>query len=103
MYRSADLGALEASKPLPIVIRYTEVDARPSTEILKPKAAEPPAATRAASTPPTPSGTSLRGWAPGWALALLAVALLAVAASLIAFSRRPPPAPPRRCRTAHAS
>jgi len=81
-YRAAELGAREAGKPLPIVIHYTKLGMRPSVEIMKPKAGEAPAA--AASTPPAASGTSL----PGWVLALLAVALLAVGASLTLFGRR---------------
>lgn len=78
-YRAAELGALEAGKPLPIVVRYTKLDMRPSAEIMKPKAGEAPAA--AASTAPAVAGAPF----PGWVLGLLAVALLAVGASLLFF------------------
>jgi len=46
-YRTLDLGAYEAGKQLPVAIRYTKPDSRPSAEILKLKtsATEPPGPT----------------------------------------------------------
>jgi hypothetical protein len=57
-YRSLDLGAYEAGKPLPIAIRYTKPDSRTSAEILKMKSP-------AAKTPgPTGSTGSYPVWVP---------------------------------------
>lgn len=36
-YRSAELGAQEAGKPLPVKVHYTKTDARTSAEIMRPK------------------------------------------------------------------
>jgi hypothetical protein len=75
-YRTADLGALEAGKPLSIALRYTKVDPRPS----KPKATELPAPVTAPApamaTAPVAAATS--GGLPEWALPLAAMALLGV-------------------------
>ncbi len=76
-YRAAELGALAAGKALPIEVRYTKADARPSTEILKPAAApatSPPAATGAAAAGAAPSGAS----PPGWIIALMVAVILAM-------------------------
>ena len=53
-YRGAELGPLEAGKRLPIAVRYTKADARPSADILKPKAA-PVVPPLAAPPPPAPA------------------------------------------------
>ena len=74
-YRATELGVLDAGKPLPIVVRYTKLDGRPSAELMKPKAAEAPAAA------PAVSGTSF----PGGVRALRAGAWLALAAAPLFF------------------
>ena len=76
-YRATELGAIEAGKPLPIVVRYTKLDGRPSAELMKPKAVEPPAAAAA----PAVSDT----WFAGGVRALRAVAWLALAAAPLFF------------------
>jgi hypothetical protein len=49
-YRSADLGAREAGKPLPIKVSYKKTVARTSAEILQPKSPDPkPGVTPAAA------------------------------------------------------
>ncbi len=77
-YRTADLGTLEAGKPLPIALKYTKLDANPS----KPKTTEqPPAATAPApavaavpiAAAPVAAATS---GMPNWVLPLAAMALL---------------------------
>ena len=78
-YRAAELGALEAGKPLPIVVRYTKLDMRPSAELMKTKRGGPAAA--AASTVPPVSGARL----PGGVRALRVGAWLALGASAIFF------------------
>lgn len=96
-YRAAELGALEAGKPLPIVVRYTKLDMRPSVEIVKPKAGDP--ALAAAAPPLAAAATGASAGAgppfPVSVLVLLAVALIAVGAMLIFLwwrRRRAPPA-----------
>jgi hypothetical protein len=74
-YRTADLGALEAGKSLPIMVRYTKADARPSTETLKPKAAEKPVPAMpppASMSAPAAAG----GGFPDWALPMAGLVLL---------------------------
>ena len=81
-YRVADLGALDAGKPLPIAVRYTKADARPS-ENRKAKANEPPVhgdracAGHAAAPVAAATGSGL----PNWALPLAAMALLGLLGS----------------------
>jgi hypothetical protein len=74
-YRSADLGALAAGKPLPIAVRYTKADARPSAEILNParKAAAVPA-----QAPPATAmmPAAAAGGLPDWAFPLAGFVLL---------------------------
>lgn len=64
-YRSAELGAFEAGKQLPIRIRYTKTDSRTSAEILKLKAPQ---------TSPSPAASS--GQEPVWPLVVIAAAAL---------------------------
>ncbi len=63
-YRSAELGALEAGKQLPIKVRYTKTDSRTSVEILKLKTPD---------SPPVPATGSGKG-AFGWWIVILGVA-----------------------------
>ena len=78
-YRVGELGALAAGMPLPVAVRYTKADARPSTEILKPNAAAPePLSTMplpAASAPPT--AVARRG-IPNWLLPIAGLLLLSL-------------------------
>ncbi len=48
-YRSAELGSLPLGKPLPIEVRYTKTDPRPSVEILKINAPAVPQTSREAA------------------------------------------------------
>jgi hypothetical protein len=77
-YRAADLGALEAGKPLPITVRYTKVDTRPSAESLKPKASELPAPATAPPSAPVlvPVAAAASGGLPAWTLPLAGLAIL---------------------------
>jgi hypothetical protein len=97
-YRATELGALEAGKLLPIVVRYTKLDVRPSAELMKPKAGDAPAG--AGPTAPAVSGTRFRGGVR----ALRAGAWLTIGAALIfiwwVWSRRSPAAPARAARGA---
>jgi len=90
-YRAAELGALEAGKPLPVVVRYTKVDTRTSADILKPKAGDLPFA----AAPPL-SATAASGALPGWALALAGIVMLALGGGVAFLWRRrqSPSAPP---------
>jgi hypothetical protein len=77
-YRSADLGALEAGKALPITVRYTKADARPSAEILKPKVNDLSAVTAAASSA-NPHGAAVAaasGGMPDWVYPIAGLLLL---------------------------
>ncbi|MBI3936074.1 MAG: zinc ribbon domain-containing protein [Betaproteobacteria bacterium] len=64
-YRSAELGAFEVGKQLPIRIRYTKTDSRTSAEILKLKAPQ---------ASPSPAAGS--GQEPVWLLVVIAAAAL---------------------------
>jgi len=77
-YRSAELGALEAGKALPIAVRYTKADARPSAEILKPKVSDAPLAPAAASAanPHGAAAAATSGGLPEWVLPLAGLMLL---------------------------
>jgi hypothetical protein len=67
LYRTAELGAREAGKPLPIKIRYTKTDPRTSAEILGVKVPD--------AMPPATAGSARR--VPSWLLILaFAVALI---------------------------
>lgn len=92
-YRSSDLGALEAGKSLPIRIRYTKTESRPSAEILKAKSPEPAPvpATSSMVAPPTgtlPSSAPASGTPPDWVLILGAALVVVVAAVPTVLSMR---------------
>lgn len=70
LYRTADLGAREAGKQLPIEIRYTKRNSRTSAEILGMSAP--------AAAPQAPASSSQRF--PDWLLGLLSVAVVSVGA-----------------------
>jgi len=97
-YRAAELGVLEAGKPLPLSVRYTRPDARPSTEILKLKAGD--ANFRAAAPPPAPMSTphpTAASGVPDWALPILGLALLGLLGGVFVLwwsSRASPSAAP---------
>ena len=88
-YRAAELGALDAGKALPITVRYTKVDARPSAKILNlpagdiaSVAAAPAPATSPAPAPaPLVAGTS--GGLPDWALPIAAFAMLGLLGAVL--------------------
>ena len=65
LYRTAELGALEAGRQLPVEIRYTKTDSRTSSEILK--LAAPESTSRATTD-------SVQG-VPGWLLVLAVAAV----------------------------
>jgi hypothetical protein len=77
-YRTADLGTLEAGRSLPIAIRYTKLDLRPSAEILKPKVSDLPFP---AAPPPAvgahpPTGAAAGSGLPEWVFPLAGLMLL---------------------------
>ncbi|MBI2959494.1 MAG: zinc-ribbon domain-containing protein [Betaproteobacteria bacterium] len=78
-YRSAQLGAFEAGKQLPIKIAYTKSDSRTTTEILRPQA---DGSLPALSSPPGPSGGET---ASGWVLAATVGLPLAIAGAAAYF------------------
>jgi hypothetical protein len=100
-YRAAELGALEAGKPLPILVRYTKLDARPSAEIMKLTPGEAPAP--AASAAPAVSGAR----SPGGVRALRAGAWVAIGAAPLFFWwfwwRRAPARPVRPAPLPHGA
>jgi len=73
-YRTADLGTLEARKPLPVALRYTKLDATPS----KPKATEQPVPVTAPAPAmaAAPVAAAASAGLPNWVLPLAAMALL---------------------------
>ncbi len=84
-YRTAELGALEAGKPLRIVVRYTKTDTRTSAEIVKRKAGDSALPVAAPVTSVPASGDAP---IPAWVLALLAVAFFVIGGLLIFLSWR---------------
>lgn len=78
LYRTAELGARESGKQLPVNIRYTKANPQTSTEILGVNAPDSNAAVTASS------GQRL----PAWGLGLAAVVGLSVAAVVFALSWR---------------
>lgn len=89
-YRSAELGALEAGKPVKLAVRYTKPDARTSSEILQ---AQSPASR------PAPGKQAGGGaGAPAWVYGALAAAAIIVAALgfIVWYDRRNRPAPVAR-------
>jgi hypothetical protein len=71
LYRTAELGAFDAGKPLPIEIRYTKADPRTSAEILGPGAPDPAPGTTAGAGEPLPA----------WLLILMVVAAMVIGGS----------------------
>ena len=76
-YKAGDLGARAAGKPLPVTVRYTKLEMRPTAEIMKLAPTQAPAAAPAA--PAAPVGAPF----PASVLVLLAVALLAIGGLLM--------------------
>jgi hypothetical protein len=89
-YRTAELGALEAGKTLPVTVRYTKADTRPTAENLKPKADVTPGQTPAppATTVMAPAAKS--GELPAWVLPLAGFAIFGLlgAVSILWWWRR---------------
>lgn len=75
LYRTAELGALEAGKRLPIEVRYTKTDPRTSADILGLKAAD--------SKPPATTGS----WVglPGWLLIVAVSSALLIGAGAVSL------------------
>ena len=93
-YRIGEPGALPAGKTLPIVVRYTKADARPSRAILNPAASSGAAAASAPAAIPAAMPAPAAGGLPDWAIPLAGFALLgAIGAGLIAWIWRRGPAP----------
>ncbi|MBI4290493.1 MAG: zinc ribbon domain-containing protein [Betaproteobacteria bacterium] len=93
-YRSAQLGAFEAGKQLPVRVAYTKTDSRTSTEISRPQAdgSLPSDSSTASSLPALSSPPAMRTGetGSGWFLAL-AVALplgIAAGAAFLLWRRR---------------
>lgn len=87
-YRTADLGAREAGKPLPIAVRYTKADARPSADILKlknPAAGAEPAPSAPPVLAPAPAASAKSSDQDGWLVAISGMALLSIAGITLLF------------------
>jgi len=80
-YRTGDLGALPAGKALPITVKYSKTDARPSAEIKGLRTAAPP---EAAASAPAAAATPAAGL-PVWVIPMAALAVLGVVAALLVF------------------
>ena len=78
-YRSAELGAWDAGKPLPVKIRYTKTESRTSSELIKPK---PAAKSSVAGSSPVASTAGAEQGIPGWLVAVAFAAALLAAAGL---------------------
>ena len=96
-YRSADLGAIEAGKSLPIRIRYSKAESRPSAELIKARspesAAVPVPAKNSAAAPSAvapPASTPASSAPPDWVLILGGVLVVVIAAvpALLSMRRR---------------
>jgi hypothetical protein len=86
-HRAAQLGALKAGQSLPIEIRYTKTDSRPSSEIIGSTAST-------SSAQPGALGTQPDAPAPTWPLVLVAggaLVLLGSVAALVWRRRRVKP------------
>jgi hypothetical protein len=95
-YRIGDLGALPAGKAVPITVKYTKSDARPSTEIkgIRTAQAAPPSATAPSAPVPVPPPSA--DGTPAWALplaGLVGLALVGVLLILWAWRRQSKAAP----------
>jgi len=80
-YRTAELGTLDAGKPVPIALRYTKLDAVPS----KPKAAEQPlpVAAAAPANVAAPAAAATGAEFPHWALPLAAITLVSLLGAMV--------------------
>jgi hypothetical protein len=79
-YRSGDLGALAAGKSMPIAIRYTKSDTRPSVDIKGLRTVQPAAPAAAPAAAASENSTL-----PAWASPMAAFVALALAAALLVF------------------
>jgi len=79
-YRSAELGALDAGKQLPIRVSYTKTNPRTSEEILKPTALD------SSPAPTTGSGKGAFGWI--LVLGVAPVLLIGAGAAFLWWRRR---------------
>ena len=84
-YRSADLGAREAGKPVAISVRYTKADARPSVEILKPKRTETALPAQALPAAGAIAPAAADGGLPDWVLPLAGFVLLGMLGGALIF------------------
>ena len=85
-YRTGDIGALAPGKAVPITIKYTKSDARPSVDIKGMRTAQAAAAASPAVHAPSASDA---GNLPMWVLPMAAlVALAAAGVLLLALVRR---------------
>ena len=87
-YRFGDLGALPAGKALPITIKYTKADARPSVDIKGIRTAQAgPASAASAPAAPAASGANLPEWVVP-AVAFAALSIVGVLLVLFMWRRR---------------
>lgn len=77
-HRAAQLGALKAGQSLPIEIRYTKTDTRPSTEIIGSTAS-------ALGAPPQAPGAQPDAPTPAWPLVLVAAGAVVLTGSIAAL------------------
>lgn len=78
-YRTGDLGALARGKAVPITVKYSKSDARPSADIKGLRTAAAPEAAASATAAPAPPPAGL----PVWVIPMAAFALLALAGALV--------------------
>lgn len=91
-YHAAELGEREAGKALPVTVRYTKLDLRPSAEIMKLATNLAPASAPApVARTPAPAGAPF----PVLVIVLLVIAVLAIAGSVtfLWWKRRAPGTP----------
>jgi hypothetical protein len=81
-YRIGELGALPAGKPVPITIRYTKSDARPSVEIKGLKTAQAAAAAPASAAPVAAPALAASGLPP-WVIPVGGFAAFGVIVALL--------------------
>jgi len=74
-YRAGDLGPLAAGNPVPITIRYSKADARPSVDIKGLRTAQ--------TAPSQPAAPSTVASVPAWLIPMAGFALLAIGAVLV--------------------
>jgi hypothetical protein len=96
-YRSGDLGALAAGKAVPVTIKYTKSDARPTVDIKGLRTAQPAPPSAPAPAAPVAASSNL----PPWVLPMTAFVALGLVSALLVvlmWRRRQAPGSSAYCR-----